>query len=142
MASRSAQVVFRGSARPGRGLAFAAVLAAVLASAACSTSGLDAAGPAAASAPGQPDLVGPNDTGTYPNLNIAPQQAAPQFTDAEAQAKLAALKAEGQAAQDPARAKGAGNDGAALKALAKNHGKDALKQIEGKCDPSLDQACK
>jgi len=31
---------------------------------------------------------------------------------------------------------------AALNSLAKNHGKDTLKQIEAKCDPALDPTCK
>lgn len=45
---------------------------------------------------------GPRDTGTYPNLNIAPQASAPQFSNDEREAKLAALRAERQR-QVPAR---------------------------------------
>ena len=37
--------------------------------------------------------AGPIDTGTYPNLNIAPRAATEQFTPQEAAAKLAALEA-------------------------------------------------
>jgi hypothetical protein len=131
-----ARVAFFGMGRLGCG----AVLAAALSLAACSTSGTGSAAPAAAS--GQPNLVGPKDTGSYPNLNIVPRQAAPQFTSEEAQAKLAALNAERQAAQNPARAAGASDDSATLSALGRNHGKDALKQIETGCDPSLDPTCK
>ena len=42
-------------------------------------------------------------------------------------------------------AKGGGpkvTDQAALKDLAKKHGGETLKQIEGKCDPALDPTCK
>ena len=85
--------------------------------------------------------AGPKDTGTFPNLNIKPQVAAKQFTDAEKNAKLAQLKADenAQAAKnaDPGVA-----DQAALTDLAKKHGDETLKQIEGKCDPALDPTCK
>ena len=37
--------------------------------------------------------TGPIDTGTYPNLNVAPKVATRQFTPEEAQAKHAALQA-------------------------------------------------
>ena len=42
------------------------------------------------------EAAGPIDTGTYPNLNIAPRAAAEQFTPEEAAAKLAALEAARQ----------------------------------------------
>lgn len=138
MTDSIAKVVFFGSGRLGRGAAFAALLAL----AACSTANVEDAAPLAAAAPAQPNLVGPKDTGSFPNLNIARQQAAPQFTDEETKAKLAELKADQAAAQNPARAAGAKDDSASLKALAKSHGKDTLKEIEGKCDPALDPTCK
>ena len=85
---------------------------------------------------------GPQDTGSYPNLNIPPQVAAQQFTPEETQAKLAQLKAE----QQGQAGKGGGGvqstSPAALNSLAKNHGNDTLKQIEAKCDPALDPTCK
>ncbi|MER8654392.1 hypothetical protein [Mesorhizobium sp. M0847] len=88
---------------------------------------------------------GAQDTGSYPNLNIPPQVAAKQLTPEETQAKLAQLKGE----QQGQVAKGGGGGGgapstspAALNSLAKNHGKDTLKQIEAKCDPALDPTCK
>jgi hypothetical protein len=118
------------------------MFAAMFALAACSTANVEDTTPAAAAARGQPNLVGPKDTGTFPNLNIARQQAAPQFTDEETKAKLATLKADQAAARNPARAAGARDDSASLKALAKSHGKDTLKEIEGKCDPALDPTCK
>lgn len=130
------KVVFFGIGFLGRSVAVAGLLA--LAS--CSTASIEDAAPVA-TAPTQPNLVGPRDTGSYPNLNIPPQQAAPQFTDEQARAKLDALNAENAAAQNPARA-AARRDSASLNALARSHGSDALKQIEGKCDPALDPTCK
>ncbi|ESY74632.1 hypothetical protein X743_04915 [Mesorhizobium sp. LNHC252B00] len=85
--------------------------------------------------------AGPKDTGTFPNLNIKPQVAAPQFTEAEKNAKLAQLKAD----ENSQAAKGGSPkvaDQAALTELAKKHGDETLKQIEAKCDPALDPTCK
>ena len=85
--------------------------------------------------------TGPKDTGTFPNLNIKPQVAATQFTDAEKKAKLAQLKAD-ENAQLAKNADPGVTDQAALTDLAKKHGDETLKQIEGKCDPALDPTCK
>ncbi|MER9234262.1 hypothetical protein NKI56_19560 [Mesorhizobium sp. M0622] len=106
----------------------------LLAMAGCTSSNIEGAAPAAG-------FAGAKDTGSYPNLNIPPQVAAEQFTDEEKNAKLAQLKAEeqGQAAKGGV-VKVA--DQAALDQLAKKHGAEALKQIEGKCDPALDPNCK
>ncbi|WP_348633231.1 MULTISPECIES: hypothetical protein [unclassified Mesorhizobium] len=105
----------------------------LLAMAGCTSSNIEGAAPATG-------LVGAKDTGSYPNLNIPPQVAAEQFTDEEKNAKLAQLKAEeqGQAAKGGVKVA----DQAALDQLAKKHGAEALKQIEGKCDPALDPNCK
>ena len=84
--------------------------------------------------------AGPKDTGTFPNLNIKPQVAAKQFTDAEKNAKLAQLKAD-ESAQAAKNADPGVADQAALTDLAKKHGDETLKQIEGKCDPALDPTC-
>ncbi|MDX8532547.1 hypothetical protein RFM41_28935 [Mesorhizobium sp. VK25A] len=84
---------------------------------------------------------GPKDTGSYPNLNIAPQVAAKQFTKEETAANLAQLKAEQQAQLAKGGSVKAPTNTAALKTLAKTHGGDTLKQIEGKCDPTLDPNC-
>jgi hypothetical protein len=86
-------------------------------------------------------VTGAKDTGTFPNLNIKPQVAAPQFTEAEKNAKLAELKAD----ENSQAAKGGApkvTNQAALAALAKKHGDETLKQIEAKCDPALDPTCK
>ena len=85
--------------------------------------------------------AGPKDTGTFPNLNIPPQVANKQFTEAERNAKLAELKAD-KSGQGAKRGGGSVNDQAALTDLAKKHGPQTLKQIEGKCDPALDPTCK
>ncbi|QPC92652.1 hypothetical protein [Mesorhizobium sp. INR15] len=85
--------------------------------------------------------TGPKDTGTFPNLNIKPQVAAPQFTDAERNAKLAQLKSDERSQGSKGGSPKTANQ-AALTSLAKKHGGDTLKQIEGKCDPALDPTCK
>ncbi len=91
--------------------------------------------------PAAAGVDGPKDTGSYPNLNIKPQVAAQQLTDDERNAKLAQLKADQQAQLS----KGGGaatTNSEALTSLAKSHGDETLKQIEGKCDPNLDPTCK
>jgi len=78
--------------------AAAATALGMLAMAGCASSGDTAdmmAPPALASRSG-----GPIDTGTYPNLNIAPKAATAQFSDEESQAKLASLQAA-RARQSP-----------------------------------------
>jgi hypothetical protein len=85
---------------------------------------------------------GAQDTGSYPNLNIPPQVAAKQLTPEETQAKLALLKGEQQAQAGKGGGGVPSTSPAALNSLAKNHGKDTLKQIEAKCDPALDPTCK
>lgn len=117
----------------GSGFCRMATMAAALALAGCAGGG--AVDGAAQS--GQ----GARDTGTYPNLNIKPQVAAEQFTDAERDAKLSELKADRDRAAGGIRG-GARNDAPALNRLAKSHGNETLQQIEGKCDPALDPTCK
>jgi hypothetical protein len=84
---------------------------------------------------------GPRDTGSYPNLNIPPQVAAKQLTKEETAANLAKLKAEQQAQIAKGGSVKTPTNSAALKTLAKTHGDDTLKQIEAKCDPTLDPNC-
>lgn len=84
---------------------------------------------------------GPKDTGSYPNLNIPPQVAAKQLTKEETAANLAQLKAEEQAQLSKGKGVKPPANSAALSTLAKTHGGDTLKQIEGKCDPALDPNC-
>lgn len=89
-----------------------------------------------------PVSQGARDTGAYPNLNIKPEVAAPQFTDAERNAKLGELKADREQAVASTKGGAENGDAAALNKLAKSHASDTLKQIEGKCDPTLDPTCK
>ena len=58
----------------------------------CTTDSLDDAKSLSAAA----SADGPIDTGSYPNLNIAPRAAATQLTTEEKEAKLAALRAAQQ----------------------------------------------
>ncbi|MGX9177687.1 hypothetical protein [Mesorhizobium sp. BHbdii] len=124
------ETVFSGTGRFCR-MGAAVVLLAI---AGCSSTNIEGATPVAAT-------DGPKNTGTYPNLNIPPQVAAKQFTEAEKNAKLAQLKADEQAQASKGGAVKAANP-AALNTLARKHGADALKQIEAPCDPALDPTCK
>ncbi|WP_168247333.1 MULTISPECIES: hypothetical protein [unclassified Mesorhizobium] len=112
----------------------AAMLGAPLLGGGCTSTSANSAAPTALT-------EGPKDTGSYPNLNIPPQVAAKQLSKEETAAKLGELKAEQQAQV----AKGGGAkpapNTAALNTLARTHGDEALKQIEGKCDPALDPNC-
>ncbi|WP_054308081.1 hypothetical protein [Mesorhizobium sp. 1M-11] len=119
-------------------LSLALVLAGGLAMTGCASS---SSGPSTAVQSGG-SVTGPKDTGTFPNLNIKPQNAATQFTEDEKNAKLAQLSAAKSNVQahpgDPAAAA----DAAELDKLKASHAKDALKQIGAKCDPALDPNCK
>ncbi|ODT56450.1 MAG: hypothetical protein ABS59_01015 [Methylobacterium sp. SCN 67-24] len=81
---------------------------------------------------------GAQDTGTYPNLNIAPQVAAPQFTEEQKASKLAQLHTAQKRQGGPGSAAAASESD--MTTLARQHGADTLKAIEGKCDP-IDPAC-
>ena len=131
----------KASVTSGKFSLFIAAAAGLAMLSGCTSSPSGSAGSSAIHASGA-NVVGPRDTGSYPNLNIRPGQAAPQFTDDEAKAKLAALEAERKAARNPGRAAGARNDSAALRKLAASHGSDTLREIEGKCDTALDPTCK
>ncbi|MBZ9738391.1 MULTISPECIES: hypothetical protein [unclassified Mesorhizobium] len=130
MTNKFGETVFFGAGhfcRIGTAIMFVAI-------AACSSTNTSGPVPMASDA-------GPKDTGTFPNLNIPPKVAAKQFTEAEKNAKLAQLKAD----ENGQGAKGGGpavTNQAALTDLAKKHGPQTLKQIEGKCDPALDPTCK
>jgi hypothetical protein len=87
-------------------------------------------------------VTGPKDTGSFPNLNLRPQNAATQFTEDEKNAKLAQLTAAKSTAQANPGDTTAAADAAQLDSLKANHAKDALKQIGAKCDPALDPNCK
>ncbi|CDX12127.1 conserved hypothetical protein [Mesorhizobium sp. ORS 3324] len=84
---------------------------------------------------------GPKDTGSYPNLNIKPQVAAKQLSKEETAAKLGELKADQQAQLAKGGSAKTPASTTALNTLARTHGNDTLKQIEGKCDPALDPNC-
>ncbi|MHA6644526.1 hypothetical protein [Mesorhizobium sp. A623] len=130
MTNTIAQSGFSGAS----GVCIVAMMAALLALGGCGTSS-----PVESAAP---ISQGARDTGTYPNLNIKPEVAAQQFTDAEKTAKLSQLQADrANAAALPGTTTEA-SDAATLDHLAATHGTDTLKQIEGKCDPALDPTCK
>ena len=126
--------VFSASGRICRMAAAMALLSASLVAGGCSTSNTANTAPVAG-------VEGPKDTGSYPNLNIPPQVAAKQLTKEETDAKLAQLKGEQQAQLSKGGGGGQTASPASLNSLAKNHGDQALKQIEAKCDPALDPSC-
>ncbi len=123
--------------RPGpicRMAVVAGLVGVLLPAGGCTSTGTNNAAPTALT-------EGPKDTGSYPNLNIPPQVAAKQLTKEETAAKLAQLKAEEQAQLSKGKGVKPPANSAALNTLAKTHGGDTLKQIEGKCDPTLDPNC-
>ncbi|WP_237684121.1 hypothetical protein [Pseudaminobacter soli (ex Zhang et al. 2022)] len=73
---------------------------------------------------------GPIDTGTYPNLNVPPEVAAPVLTEEE-KAGLAA-RVESARARQSGSGRGSATTGnsARLKKLAESHGPDTLNEIE------------
>lgn len=81
---------------------------------------------------------GPLNSGTYPNLNIPPRSAAEPLTAQETSEKLSALKAR-SSAQASEKVKQDASE-ARLKALAKNHAKQTLDVIEGRCK-AIDPNC-
>lgn len=114
-----------------RAVLFAGVLALPVAASGCSST--------AATNPVPVGAHGAQDTGTYPNLNIPPQSAAPQFTEDQKAAKLANLHAA--QGRQGAKAGVAADNSAAMTTLARKHGDDTLKAIEGECQ-AIDPACK
>jgi hypothetical protein len=74
---------------------------------------------------------GPINTGTYPNLNVPPQVAAPTMTDVD-KARLTGQIASAHSAQ-AASGQGAGTTGnpVYLKKLAAGHGANTLEAIAG-----------
>ena len=116
-----------------------ALLAAFLLPVGCAGGRAVDSGPQASSS--ATDMQGPKDTGAFPNLNIVPKSAAPQFTPDQSRAKLAQLKAV-QTSQASPRSAPPPSDASTLSTLAKTHGGETLESIEGKCDPALDPNCK
>ncbi|GLS33829.1 hypothetical protein SAMN04488498_12347 [Mesorhizobium albiziae] len=114
--------------RIGGHVFFGTRLAAVVATAALSlmaagcTSTVDEAVPAGAR--------GPVNTGTFPNLNIPPKQAADQITDDKKAADMAALTAVQRQNAATAAVPAGQTDPAALRKLAATHAADALAEIE------------
>lgn len=106
------------AARLASGLAIAGMACALLSG--CASSTVDAV-PAGAH--------GPVNTGTFPNLNIPPNQAAQQLTPAETQADVAALQSAQQQNAAQAAAPSGQADPAELRKLAETHATDALKEI-------------
>jgi uncharacterized membrane protein len=89
MKFRADRLVFSGV----RAAALAAATTAALAATGCAGPAMEDGALVAAADPASP---GPINTGSFPNLNIKPEVAGPQFTPEERAAKLAALRAAQQ----------------------------------------------
>lgn len=103
-------------------LAAPASVALALLVAGCASSTIDDAVPAGAR--------GPVNTGTFPNLNVPPQQAAEQMTAAQKSADMAALSAAHKQNAATAAVPSDQTDPTVLRKLAETHAADALKEIE------------
>lgn len=122
-----------------RRLAACGALAVLATLAACATATIEdavpvsaAPGPPAveetATADGQPVFSAP---GEYPNLNVSPQPAAAQLTEAEREAGTADLRARREQLAADTAATGVQDRAEELRRLAQSHADDALKEIEG-----------
>lgn len=115
--------------RIGGDVFFGARLAAGMTSAAlalmlagCASATVDDAVPAGAR--------GPVNTGTFPNLNIPPKQAAAQLTPQQKAAAMAELTAAHRQNTATSAVPSGQTDPALLRKLASSHAADALKEIE------------
>lgn len=112
---------------PSRLSAVALFLACAAALAGCGRVSIDDIAPPALD---RPAGAGPLDTGTYPNLNIAPKAAATPLTPEESSAKLARLRSA-QAGQAPPSSGSSEAEKERLRLIGEGHGSDTLKVIEG-----------
>jgi hypothetical protein len=127
----------------------AAVIAAVCLASGCATSTTGDAAPTATATPAAqapaiaaaeptPGTVTevqlssgePKNTGTFPNLNIPPQSAAPQISAEQKAARLAELKAARTSQTPPPGSADTSASKARLKKLASSHAAEALEEIE------------
>jgi hypothetical protein len=76
--------------------------------------------------------IPPEGTGSYPNLNVPPQTAAPQLTPEQKEAETNALRARRQLQENRSAASSSQDNSAELRQLGNRHAEDALKQIEGR----------
>jgi hypothetical protein len=72
----------------------------------------------------------PKNTGTFPNLNIPPQSAAPQISAQQKAARLAELRAARSGQTAPPGSTDTSASTARLKKLASSHAVEALEEIE------------
>lgn len=125
----------------------AAVIAAVCLAPGCATSTTGDAAPTATPAAQAPAIAAaeptpgtvtevqlssgePKNTGTFPNLNIPPQSAAPQISAEQKAARLAELKAARTSQTPPPGSADTSASKARLKKLASSHAAEALEEIE------------
>ncbi|MDN2579180.1 hypothetical protein [Aquibium sp. ELW1220] len=73
----------------------------------------------------------PRQTGEFPNLNVVPQAATEQFSDAEASATTSELLLAQQRAQRTVASLSRPGEGERLRVLGNTHGAAAISEIEG-----------
>lgn len=97
----------------------------------CGTATIEDAVPVAA---GQSGAAAPAwaPTGDYPNLNVAPQVAAEQFTEAEKQAQTARLRAARAQVEAQAAGRAVPDRTQELRRLGETHADEAERIIEGR----------
>lgn len=71
-------------------------------------------------------------SGSYPNLNVPPQIAAPQITSEQKEAQANALRERRQQQENQSAIRSAQDNTAELRQLGNRHAEDALKEIEGR----------
>lgn len=111
-----------GGAFPVLCLALAAIISG------CASATIEEAAPQSALASAQPPPAEPIGVEEYPNLNIAPEPAAPQLSDAEKRATAESLRALRASAASGARPD---SDVELLRRKARQHGQETLSAIEG-----------
>lgn len=101
----------------------------------CGTATIENAVPVAADqSGGQSGAAAPAwaPTGEYPNLNVAPQVAAEQFTEAEKQAQTARLRAARAQVEAQAAGRAVPDRTQELRRLGETHADEAERIIEGR----------
>ena len=103
----------------------------VLAVSGCSTTSLEDAAPVSSSAQTGAPATAFSAPGTYPNLNVVPEPAAPQFTQEQIDAEADRLRATRDGVSGGSQSRAVSTSASELRRLGRNHGDDAVRIIEG-----------
>ena len=108
---------------------FAILLA--LAGSGCATATIEDAVPVSAAQTGEAAPAAASGPGAYPNLNVTPETAADQFTDAQKNAEAERLRATRAQVTGQARQQSVPDRSAELRKLGASHADEAVRIIEG-----------